>query len=511
MATTTAIDDDAAREPAGDLQMEGMVLGVDEEPVAGAQVTLGDGQRAVTDASGSFVFGGLAEGAYDVAAELDSAFAEVQQVELDADSEPVSLRLTRGPTLVVRIVDERARPIADAIVAVGARSRVTPRDGIVRFRAIDLGLELVDVRAPDRAHVNHRVDSGEDPAATLECTIVLAAGSDLAGIVVDEAGRPVPEAYVELSASARGVLGETMFADEHGAWRMHHLATDTYTVRASSSTHVATEDLVLAHEGTRATSGVVIRVEPGGEIAGIVVDATGRPVEGAQVRAGTASETSDARGEFVLRGLAAEAHSVSVATSTLGAMNQDVELARGQHVRLRFEVGASSLAGTVVDSTGQRMEHAFAFARSEMFHSFHVARSDLYGHFDFGGLPPGRYSVTAERADSENESPAIEVMTGHRQLTLVVPDLARVTGRVTVDGRPAQYYRVAITNDPSADSRSTAVYDADGRFVTADAIPGNFALVITAPGFTRHVIDHVEILAGRTADIGDIALTRAPP
>ncbi len=510
-ATPTTIADADAPAPAGDLQMEGMVLGLDEEPVAGAQVTLGDGQRAITDASGSFVFEGLAEGAYDVAAELDGAFAEVQQVELDADSEPVSLRLARGPTLVVHIVDERARPIAGAIVEVGARSRVTPRDGMVRFRAIDLGFELVDVRAPDRAHVRHRVGSGEDPAATLACTIVLAAGSDIAGIVVDEAGRPVPDAYVELASSTHSALRETTFADASGAWRLQNLAADAYLLRASSRTHVATEDLALTHDGSRATRGVVVRVELGGEIAGIVVDATGRPVEGAQVRAGSTSETSDARGEFVLRGLAPEPHSVSVATPTLGAMNQEVELVRGEHVRLRFVLGPSSLAGIVVDSAGQRMEHAFVYARSRADSSFAFARSDLYGHFDFGGLPPGSYTLTAERDHSDHESPAIEVMTGNRQLTLVVPELARVTGRVTVDGRPLAYYRVAITNHLGSEPRSTAVYDANGRFVTADAAPGTFVLVITAPGFTRHVIDHVDLLAGRTVDVGDIALTRAPP
>jgi hypothetical protein len=498
----------AAAGDAGRLRLEGVVFRGDEL-VAGARVVLDGGRSVVTEGDGSFVFVDLAEGSYDVMAEDGDGFAEVQQVALDERSEPVSLRLVRGPTLIVHVVDDRARPLAGVTVVVGGRSAATTSAGTARFRAVDVELEFVDVRAPDRAHVHQRVDTGEDPTATIDCTVVLVAGSDLSGTVVDEAGRPVPEAYVQLDPTVDGASGETVFADATGAWQMHNVGTSTYTLQASSRAHIATAELALAHDGTRATRGIVVRVEAGGEIAGLVVDAAGRPVEGARVRAGPVAETSDARGEFVLRGLAPEIYSVSAATTTLGAIEQQVALARGQRVRLRFEVAASGLAGVVVDQAGERIE-AFVFAKSEALNSFIIERTDLYGHFDFGGLPPGRYVVSAQLRSSRNEGPAVEVTTGSRNLTLVVPARARVTGRVILDGVPVRHYRFAITDDPAADPRTTAVYDASGRFAEPDAPPGTFAVLITGPGLANRVVEHVAITPGRTTDLGDIAVTRAP-
>src|SRR6185369_16934400 len=113
-----AADDESAaeEEPAADatLRLEGQVLDAREQPVGGALVTLGGNRSVTSEADGSFAFDDLAAGSYDLTAAHEGAFAEVQGAGLDATSDPVTLTLVRGPTLIVHVVDERGQPLAGA-------------------------------------------------------------------------------------------------------------------------------------------------------------------------------------------------------------------------------------------------------------------------------------------------------------------------------------------------------------------------------------------------------------
>lgn len=497
-----------APEAAPVLRLEGQVVDADEAPVSGARVTLGGVRAIETEADGSFAFDGLAEGKYDLVAEHGDQYAEAQGVSLDDTSDPVTLTLTRGPTLVVHVVDPHGQPISGATVELMPRSFLTGPDGTVRIRGVATDDEHVIVSAAGRARVRERVPTSDDPAATLDWTVVLVAGAEIAGRVVDPDGKPVPEAYVELS-EAHGERGDTTFADEAGAWRLPDVGSGTYVLRASSKLHIAAADLAIEHDGARATTGVVVHVEHGGEIAGLVVDGTGAPVAEARVTTGSGSETTDARGRFVVHGLGPDTYQVTASTPTSGAASQQVVLARGQHADVKIVVLPSSIAGVVVDARGEPVEDAEVFARSDAPNGYAFERTDAHGRFDLGGLPPARYKIVAQRSGSRVEGAAVEVTPIARHVRLVVPDPAGITGRVVLDGKPVTYYGVSIDEDPDDTyGRPTPVRDPAGRFTQRDVAPGRFAVIIVGPGFARRVVEGVQVVSGRVTELGDIAVVR---
>ena len=492
----------------GALRLEGLVVDADERPASGVRVMIGSGRSVTTEADGGFAFDGLAEGAYTIIAEQGEWFAENQGVQLNDESEPVTLQLTRGPTLIVYIVDEAMLPVAGANVSIGSREYQTPADGVVVLRAVDIEGEYVTVTAPGKTSRRERVPTGDDPAITDERTIMLRSGAAISGMVLDASGAPVAEAYVEVE-TPNGGRGESTQSDAQGLWRIEDLGRGAYMARARSATSISAGDQRVIHDGLRPTSGVVLRVETGGEIAGIVVDSAGAPVPEARVTGGGIDETTDANGRFLARGLQPKKYTLSVSTSLLGAVDQEVTLEHAQHADVRLVVVPSSIAGKVVDASGQPVENAAVSARSDNPEGFGYGRTDEYGHFDLGGLPPGRYKVTASREDSSIDSKPIEVATGNRQVRVVVPDKAMLVGRVLLDGVPVPYFGYVISEAPDDEySRPRPVRDADGRFTDKDPELGTFAVILIGPTFARHVVPNVKIASGQVTDLGDIAVTK---
>ncbi len=492
----------------GALRLEGLIVDQNDRPVAGAHVTIGDDREVITEADGAFAFDGLAEGEYDVVAEQGEQYAEEQGARLDDTSEPVTIKLVRGPTLVVRVTDEANHPIPGATVEAASRTNVTDADGLVMLRGVASDDEMVSVALAGHASVRERVITSDDPAATIEKTIILRSGAEISGTVVGPDGKPVNEAYVELEPS-KGGRSETVYADEHGAWHMPDVGSGQFVARASSREHIATADVPVEHDGVHAKSGLVLRVELGGEIAGIVVDTAGHPVPEARVNASSIGETTDKDGRFVARGLGPDTYGVSASTAMLGAATTSVVLARGQHATIKIVLVPSSLAGTVVDAHGVPVEDAAVFARIDAPDGYGYDRTDAYGHFDLGGLPPGRYKVTAQREDSQVEGPEVLATTGSRQLRLTVPDRASIVGRVVLDGKPVPYFGLVVSDDPTDTfTRPTPVRDADGRFTQKDASLGTFAVIVVGPGFARRVVEKVQVTSGHVTDLGDITVER---
>ncbi|TMQ14683.1 MAG: carboxypeptidase regulatory-like domain-containing protein [Deltaproteobacteria bacterium] len=492
---------------AGALRLEGQVIGADKQPVAGARVSINDGRAAVTEADGSFAFDGLAAGRYRVIAELGDRYAEDQDVALDDTSEPVTLTLVRGPTLVVHAVERDHRPIAGATVEVSSRKFVTGSDGAARIRGVDGDDEYVTVSAPGHVGVHERVITSDDPADTVEWTAVLDPGAEVTGTIVDQDGVPVPDAYLELE-SVGGGRNHSATADETGAWRVPGVGAGPYVARASSNRHIPTADQPVELDGAHATAGLVVRVQLGGEITGLVVDITGHPIADAQVSAAGGGDTTDASGRFTVRGLAPATYTVTANTRTLGAAHQDVVVARGRPAELTFVLVPSSLAGIVVDSRGEPVENARVIASSDALGVYDLVHSDASGHFDLGGLLPGRYQIVARRPDSAVDGPAVEATTADRRIRLVVSEPAGITGRVILDGAPVRYYGVAVGQDPgNLFLQPAPVRSLDGRFHQPDVPAGKLVVILLGPGFERRVVD-VQPVAGTTTDLGDIVVTR---
>src|SRR5262249_52393450 len=148
-------------------------------------------------------------------------------------------------------------------------------------------------------------------------------------------------------------------------------------------------------------AGVVVRVEPGGSIAGLVVNGSGKPVAAAEVSVANKTVTTGVDGRFVAHGFPPDDYTVSAATASAGSPSQTIKLERGGHAELTLTVEPSRIAGVVVDPHGAPIESARVSAYSDDSHGMGFALTDEHGRFDFGGLPPGNYAVSAHRDDEE--------------------------------------------------------------------------------------------------------------
>lgn len=495
--------------PVGTLRLEGMVVDEDDRPVGGAHVSLGGQRDTITETDGSFAFDELAQGDYDIAADRGDWFAEVQATTLDDTSDPVTLKLGRGPSLAVKVVDEAGQVLVGAKVHAGARDRSTGPDGIARFRAVDLEEESIVVSMAGHATLRESVETSDDPKVTIEKTVVMHGGAEISGTVVDASGKQVDDAYVELEPQGGGRT-QTTWTDASGTFHLPDLGVGTYTAKASSKVHISAASVTVVHDGVHPKR-IVLTVEPGGEISGIVVDEAGHPVPEAWVSGGNGfGETSDKDGRFVARGLVPEKYEITATAPLRSNLPQTVQLGRGQHLDVRIVVTLSSLAGIVVDARGEPVEGATVYARSEAADGFGFAFSDEHGRFDLGGLPPSeRYKVTAQRDGSSVEGAVVETARNNRALRVVVNDAAMVTGRVLLAGQPVPYFGYAITESVTDTyGRPTPVRDDAGRFTIKDATPGTVAVVIVGPGFARKAIGDVHVVPGKTTDLGDIVVER---
>jgi hypothetical protein len=234
-------------------------------------------------------------------------------------------------TIAGRVLDERARPVAGAVVTADLRGvragptsdrTVSDDDGRFELRGLNQGPHALSVWHPEyAAHTRDGVAAG-----TTGLEVRLVRGGSLAGRVISASGA-TPSTIAEYRVYARRVLPASPSEEElwrhwnggpnerrlwsaDGAFRFDQLEPGLYDLHAYlPGGQVAATQIALS-PGERKED---LRLEAARSftLTGRVVDfLTGRPIAGAQVQGrGTASgrvaATSDAEGRFSLEGLPA--------------------------------------------------------------------------------------------------------------------------------------------------------------------------------------------------------------
>jgi len=493
----------------GALRLEGLVLDDEERPRGGVRVTLDGARTARTEADGSFAFDDLAPRDYTLIAELDDWYGEETDATLDDTSEPVTIAMTRGPTIRVRVVGQTGSPVAGARIWTTSRDVISDATGLGIVRGADTGTEQVRVSVVGHAPADVRVVTGDDPSAIIEQTVVVVAGAPLTGTVVDEAGALVLDAMIEIEA-LNGDRVEAVGTDGTGVWTSENIAAGRYLLRGSSDAHIPTRDLVVQHAGVTRKGGLVVRVARGAEVIGFVIDGQRKPVQGAEVAIGPRRGTTGADGRFVAAGLDPDSYD-AVATTKDAASNSLSVIVKpnGRH-EIELVLHASSLAGIVVDQAGQPIDGVAVYARSTDPNGIGYGYSDERGRFDLGGVPPGTYDIEAQRPEQTSRIPGAtaRVPSGTRALRIVLPELGSITARVVHDGVPVPYFGISVSApDQSIDSQSPrAVREATGTFLERGLTAGTWNVAIVGPGFDRKVIENVRLISGETLQLGDIVV-----
>jgi hypothetical protein len=514
----------AAADPIGTQRLEGQVLDADDQPVAGARVTVDaiPARTVETQADGTFAFDGMLTKHYTLVAVADAGVAGPTIARLTDNSEPVILRLRPGATANVSVLDaETGRPIAGAKVevrGVPTPAITTNADGIAVLARLVPGRWPLVVSASGYGTVFENLVA--DASSPTKIAITLARGFQVRGRVIDEAGHPIasaqvwPESMSDLAASPDPNLDGTLSAED-GSFELSGVARGTYQLVAIAPAYASGSSAALTIDGP--TSGIVIKLGRGARLAGRARYHDGRAATTALVRAswsgGGRIVHVDKDGHFELDTMPTApvwvwARDASTTSKPRRIALDELTVEQAQSIELVLEHDGV-ISGLVVDNRGTPIEGVqVAGRRIEVADGLPSATqpelTDAGGRFTLQGLIAGDYKVSAARdARQLSASPAqVVVASGTVDVKLVLETDGGIEGRVVLrkGGAPTTF-------SVRVDRRGWAKTFAGDHF-KLEASPGKHTLTIEGPGFVARTVDGVEVKSGAVTDLGEIKLER---
>ena len=413
-------------------------------PVRGARVGVGWSLLAESrsDVRGLYEVSGVPREGYDELHAVADGYARAV-VPFDAGGGSLvelDVPLWRGFAADGRVVDAAGEPLSGAFVAASSRavgkSAQRPGDWRSTTSGADGRFEIADLRS-DVEHVLLVVREGHGtavvpfpplaPGARVVRLgdVVLRDGAELAGSVVDEHGRGVPDCRLRLH-DGRHAIGRDLDdflpwnddvsyagerrgrTDSEGRFRFTDLGAGEWMLDVSRHRMGAltvTEEFDGAlRERVELASGeavldLVLELDLGGAIGGRVVDPEGEPVASMLVwlhalghEERPVNVVTSADGRFELRGLARGAYQLSAYATGIGAAGEDppFEDVRG----LRVETGRTDLEielcrieptrGVVLAPDGSPAARACVMAFDALEKMLDLSYTDLDGRFALG-------------------------------------------------------------------------------------------------------------------------------
>jgi protocatechuate 3,4-dioxygenase beta subunit len=516
----------------GPLRLEGQVLDESGDPVGGATVTLLSvpPRTATTEADGGFAFDKLVGREYGLSAVAGDKVAGPVTHRLTATSQPAVLHLGPGGKLAVTVVDTTSKPIAKATVGVlpDGKTGTTGDDGIATLSPLHIGWQSVQASAPGFAQSSTYVQVAGG-GTTASVTVTLRAGYSIAGRVVDEAGKPIKGARV----TTAGVFDidsmvKPVTTDARGAFQLPALEPGTYVLAASDGDHAPARSQPVTVSDAPVT-GVEIKMQEGGVVAGTVVDTTGAPVPFATVRVRGSGQQSylaeprqastDDKGAFELRGVArmkldvrAEGETAASAVTTIDLTSETAK----RDLKLVLDV-AGTIAGVVVDDAGQPVPEVQVNAFPDLLagskqdpallSGMTTDTTDGGGQFVIRGLPDGSYRLHAARSSRGRYqwgAQGVPAKTGDKTVRITLSAPGTVTGKLVLEGsnKPPALANVQLGHQPPQPTRP------DGTFTITDAEPGTYDLHARGPEFTELTKSDVTVTPDKSTDVGTLTLAK---
>jgi hypothetical protein len=266
----------------------------------------------------------------------------------------------------------------------------------------------------------------ELPAGSADVRLVLAAPVGLAGRVVDDLDRPVtsfevtanPEETFHRPASmSRNSATQKVIDSADGSFLLAGLQTGSWRIEVAAEGFTqpgSTPVVAMPFDG----GPLVVRVERTGSVAGLVLDAGGTPVAGAEVSASRGaggpfesgedlgSATTDAHGAFLLGNLRTGSCSLvarkddQASSEPLSVRIEPEARLEGQVLRLRR---GGRLTGEVFDARGAKASERTVHVFGMMGGDSREAPIDDAGTFVIEGLSPGTYQVMLEPTEEDQE------------------------------------------------------------------------------------------------------------
>jgi RNA polymerase sigma-70 factor (ECF subfamily) len=410
-------------------------------------------QVAIADGEGRFRITGASGGRYRIggAARGQLAIGALVSVEAGGTTD-VTVRMVPSATVHGRVV-VHGTPVIGARVTVRSDSVVIRHDDPSRDQ-IAVGHAVTQA---DGSFVLEGVPVGRtsltaEPVRILTPPSVLVAGDNTITLdaeplgrirgVVRRHGEPVPYARIDMNGpTKRGIT-----SDGAGRYDLDGLEPGAYGFYADDQRRgafIATAPVTLGDGETRDFD---IELAWGAQISGMVGDASGAPVRGANVRFTSPSGeqarcTTDDTGAFLcgsLKGGASYAPTVAAgddATRPFPFVTPAPAIELGTDasvtgIHLAIDPRTTLIAGTVLDETGApavdvRVHASGAGVPYYAWSPAPTVTTDVAGRFRFDHLAPGDYELEAETLhDARNAQRIVTAGTADVVLALVRPTCA---------------------------------------------------------------------------------------
>jgi protocatechuate 3,4-dioxygenase beta subunit len=511
-----------------------------KQPIAGASVTArrdspamllaeAGTHRVLSGADGRFRIGGLRPGAWEVGASAQARHTRASTIVGLGVAEQVTdveLLIGDGPVIRGRVVDDAGQPAPRVSI------RAFTRGDSSEAAADAAGAFTLEGLGPGNYAITAR---GEGYLSSGAARVTLR-DKDVDGVVVTvkhgiavhghvEPRQPC-EIRVEVDGPPSGMFASTPTTSTaaSGEFTLGPLGEGTARLSARCTSG---DQGQLAVPVSSTMPDAILKVTPGGSIAGRVLDGDGAPVTGVGVMASelTSGEhmtitngmitsgahgLSDAQGAYRIDGLSPGSYRVTALErgKPLRARVPPprVELAANEHktsVDLVIERSNGVISGTVTGPDGSALADAWVSVHQDMMSmldglggdgdrpgqptsrtmtvearsgpgdadsALPPALTDAQGHYEIRGLPRARYNVVAEARHGQLRARAADV-TPDATVNLQALGVTTLSGSVFGPAGPAAVFSVEL-DGPTRAQRSFA----DGTYSFGRVDPGAYTL-----------------------------------
>jgi carboxypeptidase family protein len=299
-----------------------------------AGIDFGDVHELTTQADGSFAFGALGPGPYDLYVSPPSREWQARVVRgVPVGTTGLEVQLERGLSISGSVTDESGRALPSGTILQAVPVDGEPDGAPLPFAAVDdqgrfeIGgvspgghrLEIAPWTSAGRGRVLTTTDAVQAGASGLR--LVAVQGGSIAGIVVDESGAPVPGASVRADAAGGAGGSRTVSSGDDGRFEVSGLRSGTvHDITAAASGRVA----ALAADVAFGRLDLRLVLARGLTASGRVIDSSGAPVRRAYLRLRRDADGSrvelrtDAEGRFSTSSLAAGKYEAETARPSTG-------------------------------------------------------------------------------------------------------------------------------------------------------------------------------------------------
>ncbi len=310
---------------------------------------------AYSDRRGEFILDGMGdEHFYQVRATrkgfsnkvLPKVHVDNGQIQIEMDQrlyvEGVVLDISDRPIRNYSLTLMRAAEGRDPLFLNDTRN-FSASDGTFVFDNLDPGSYALEARAAGLApswSENFAVVRTDDPAPRV--TIVMGRGGTLSGAIEDPTGKPVPNAVVKLNPNNHvdspiqgifSLLGNTTQrkvqtrTDGRGEFELANVRPGTYQLGVSHPEFAPTtvNDVLILDDDVGSNPPVTVSMRLGATIAGVALDANGRPITFCEVQitnkktAYLDAATTDAQGRFEFHNLEEGTYTLMVKPDRIGS------------------------------------------------------------------------------------------------------------------------------------------------------------------------------------------------